>query len=303
MDIRDIKAFLSVAETLNFREAAEQLNMSQPPLTRLISNLEKDLGTKLFHRTTRKVELTGAGLHLLKESKGLLIQLEKMEKEVKSIGKLKAGVLNVGLQYGALHSDLPRLISSYNDEFSGVKTVLSAIETNNIKHDLKTGKMDIIISVDREVDDEIERIELTQQELGFLVSRTHPLANLKSAKLKDLKGSTLIFHGRHDRLGFQKDFAELLKTSRIPVEVYYKKAHESCGTLAVSGKGVLLSTKRLARLHGANVSFVPFADFKPKMKINAFWSKKSSSMSLKAFLNFLFEKAKVPATEMDYHLG
>ncbi len=58
MDIRELKAFTVVAQELNFRKASEALGMTQPPLTRLISNLEESLGVKLFHRTTRTVELT-----------------------------------------------------------------------------------------------------------------------------------------------------------------------------------------------------------------------------------------------------
>ncbi len=63
MELRELKAFIAVAEELNFRKAADRLNMSQPPLTRLISLMEENLNTKLFTRTTRSVELTGAGLH------------------------------------------------------------------------------------------------------------------------------------------------------------------------------------------------------------------------------------------------
>ena len=69
MEIRSLKAFITIAEELNFRKAADKLNITQPPLTRMITQLESDLGCKLFNRTTRSVELTGAGIHLLQKGR------------------------------------------------------------------------------------------------------------------------------------------------------------------------------------------------------------------------------------------
>lgn len=73
MDIKDLRCFIVLAEELNFRQAAEKLHISQPPLTRRIRQLEQELGVSLFERTTRRVALTEAGQSLLREARGLLL--------------------------------------------------------------------------------------------------------------------------------------------------------------------------------------------------------------------------------------
>ena len=65
MEIQDLRAFVAVAEELHFGRAAERLHLAQPPVSRTIKALEKELGAELFHRTTRSVEVTAAGEALL----------------------------------------------------------------------------------------------------------------------------------------------------------------------------------------------------------------------------------------------
>ena len=77
MDLQQIKNFLLLSETLNFRKAAEQINIVQPALSRRIQLLENELGVLLFNRSKRAVSLTEAGIFFKKEANRILLDLNK----------------------------------------------------------------------------------------------------------------------------------------------------------------------------------------------------------------------------------
>jgi DNA-binding transcriptional LysR family regulator len=83
MELRHFRYFVAVAEELNFSRAAKRLGISQPPLSLQIRQLEKEIGTQLFYRRTRGVELTDAGKLLLEEARVILKQVEKAESSVR----------------------------------------------------------------------------------------------------------------------------------------------------------------------------------------------------------------------------
>ena len=300
MEVRELKAFIAVAEELNFRKAAERLNISQPPLTRIINQLEAALGVKLFTRTTRSVELTGAGLHLLKKGKDILAQISQTEMEVRTLQKTKSGKLHLSLNYGAIHSDLPRLISSFKEQFPKISVVIVESSFSNLASSLRSAKIDMAFCPNIFKEQVLNQVPIQSHEIGLLISKINPLSQKKFLKLNDLEGETLIYHGKHEHLGFQEEFLEFLKLKDIRPKVYYKKSKESCAILVGEGKGLLLTSKRAAHITKEAV-YIPFAEYSPRVKFYATWSLDNPSLPLKAFVNFLEEKA--PSSEMDGHLS
>lgn len=300
MEIREIHAFVAVAEELNFRKAAERLHVTQPPLTRLISQLEYDLGVTLFKRSTRKVELTGAGLHLFKRGKDIIASLEEVEREVRSLQKNKAGKVKVAFSGSSIHSNVPQLINVFKKQFPKIEIDLMDVPFHQVQTQLKSGKVDIAFMVNDLRDEGLTRIDVQKEELGLLVPKSHFLGKKREIQLKDLLGETLIFHGKHDALGFQAEFLDYLKSKGISVQVYVKKPKEGCPHLVQEGKGLLLTSRKFLHVRPETV-FVPFMDYSKKLKIYGVWSEENSSLGLKAFINFLIEKASVPVGEEMSH--
>lgn len=303
MDFRELKAFCVVAQELNFRKAADLLGMSQPPLSRLISNLEADLGVRLFHRSTRNVELTGEGLYLFNRSKTLLEQLGNLEGEVKKLKKVNQQTIKIALHHAALHSEIPKLLSSFKLQFPGAKIQFVETKTNQIEKKLLMGELDLAIGVISPKHEDIETQEVNTQELGLLISKDNFLSSKSEVKLRDLEGETLIFHGKDDHLGFQGDFAAFLKKKKIDVKIYYKKSTESCPDLTARDKGILVTSKNMAIKTDPRLIFVPFSDFSPKLKVIALWRKDSPGAQLNALLSFLKENRQAPPSDMDYHFN
>src|SRR5687767_10108543 len=115
MELRQLRYFLAVAEELHFGRAAEKLHMSQPPLTVQIRRLEKELGSELFDRTTRRVSLTPMGESFQKRVKAVLDDLEDAVAEINDVGSGRRGRLRVGFVSSASYTVIPEAVRRFRE--------------------------------------------------------------------------------------------------------------------------------------------------------------------------------------------
>jgi len=302
LEIRELKSFQVVAKELNFRKAAETLGMSQPPLTRLISNLEASLGVRLFHRTTRKVELTGEGLYLYHCSREILEKMEALEKEIRNLKKINKQSMTIALHPAAIHSEIPKLISAFKLKFPGSNIDFIQIPGPQVDRKLLMGELDLAFGVQASKSQQLVSLEIHHQEMGLLISNNNYLSKKTSIKLSDLHGETLIFHGKDDHLGFQKEFEKYLRKLKIHAKIYYRKHGESCSELTEKNVGILITSKSMSQ-KSSKANFVPFSNITPKLKVYACWRREDQSNVLKALISFMQERQQVPSSEMDYHFN
>ncbi|TWS21562.1 LysR family transcriptional regulator [Tsukamurella asaccharolytica] len=126
MELRHLRQFLAVAETEHFGRAADGLHIAGPALSRTVRQLEDHIGTPLFERTTRQVQLTEAGRVFAGEVRSLLAELEDAVGRARLIGEGASGVLRVGVTGSASYGVLPRVVRRLKAELPDVEL---AIET------------------------------------------------------------------------------------------------------------------------------------------------------------------------------
>jgi DNA-binding transcriptional LysR family regulator len=130
MDLRRLRYFVALAETLHFGKAALRLNIAQPPLSHQIRVLEEELGARLFERSNRRVELTPAGQALLPEARSLLAQAERTSAIASRVERGELGELRIGFtSAAALTEVIPRLILGYRREWPGVRLRINELTT------------------------------------------------------------------------------------------------------------------------------------------------------------------------------
>src|SRR5882672_10333797 len=118
MELRHLRYFVAVAEELHFTRAAERLGIKQPPLSFQIRRLERELGTSLFHRLTRGVELTETGALLLDEARGILDQVERIKAGVQSRARGETGSIHLGFAGETCFQPLvPVIIRAYRARY------------------------------------------------------------------------------------------------------------------------------------------------------------------------------------------
>lgn len=143
MDLRQLRYFTALAETLNFHRAAERLHISQPPLTVAIRKLEEDLGVALFDRDPRGVRLTAAGQAALGPARTALAAAEQVREAVRQGAAGLRGRMSVGFIGSAIGDLLPRIVSPFRQAYPEVELALEEMNSVEIVRAIAARRLDI----------------------------------------------------------------------------------------------------------------------------------------------------------------
>lgn len=291
MDLEKLKAFIVVAEELNFRKSAEILGMSQPPLTRRIASLENELDTKLFERTTRRVRLTGAGVLLLREAREIASAISRIESNVRAIGKKTAGVLKIGFSRAAFIVRFPAVIDEFQSRFPKIMLDLREEPSKEIIKHVTNGSLDMGFVEGVISHPELESHEVDFENLGVLFPKRHPLSTRKEIQLSDLKDDTIILHHRGEVAEWHERIARLIKGMSKRPKIYVKGDGECCPILVATGKGVALTIAGVQNIASHHTRFVPIRGL--FLPVRVFWKEENENPYLRTFVSFIIEKRSV----------
>jgi DNA-binding transcriptional LysR family regulator len=146
LDIKQIRYFGVLAETLHFGRAAARLNLSQPPLSRQIAALERELGVALFERSSRAVTLTRAGKSFQADAKAILASIEQSAKNALAAGRGERGELAIGFTSCATFNVMPALARSYAAAFPEVGLKIREMLADELVASVIDGKTDAAIA-------------------------------------------------------------------------------------------------------------------------------------------------------------
>src|SRR3954471_17898190 len=121
VDLGDLRAFIAVAECGAFHEAADQLSISQPALSRRIQKLEETLGVALLRRTTRRVDLTTVGREFLPKARHVLEDLDTALLSIGEIAERRPGRVSVAFVPAAAYFFLPAVIKAFNSWYPKIR--------------------------------------------------------------------------------------------------------------------------------------------------------------------------------------
>lgn len=177
MDLRRIRHFHVLAETLNFSRAAERLHIAQPALSVSIQKLENELGTLLFERTSTGVSLTFSGKAVLVEARRMLYHSEQMQRLAQDASRGTGGSLRVGFVGSAIYRLLPLLVPAFRAEYPGVELVLRESISSRIIESLAEEGLDVgIVRTPLLLPTSAQLLTLQRDPFLLALPRTHPLA-------------------------------------------------------------------------------------------------------------------------------
>ncbi len=182
IDIRQMRYFVTLAETLHFGRAAERLHLTQPPLSRQIAALEKELGVKLLERHSRHATLTRAGQSFLEDSRAVLASFDQACRNAKVADRGEIGELSIGFMMHAAYTVLPGVARRYMAAYPDVDVKLCEVVPNVLIEDILAGRFDAGIIFLPGAVRGLEIRPIYREKLCLSVHTSHPLATRTTAK-------------------------------------------------------------------------------------------------------------------------
>jgi DNA-binding transcriptional LysR family regulator len=195
-ELLDLRAFLAVFDHASFHKAAEQLNLSQPALSRRIQGLEARLGTPLLERSTRQVAPTAAGRRLEPMARRLLDEFDTSLLSISGIGERQSGQITISSIPTAVVYFLPRVIKHFNQRYPLIRLrVLDRAPQEGLES-VMHGEVEFGINMIGSTETDVRFTHLLDDPYVLVCRRDHPLAKKKFIAWRDLAGHPLIRIGR-----------------------------------------------------------------------------------------------------------
>lgn len=257
MELRQLRYFLAVAEELHFGRAAEKLHMSQPPLTVQIRRLEKELGSELFDRSTRRVALTPMGESFQKRVKAVLDDLEDAVAEINDVGSGRRGRLRVGFVSSASYTVIPEAVRRFRELQPRVDLVLRPLTSGEQVEELFEGGLDLGLIRDPEPAPGLTLEPLLTEALVAVIPERHPLASHHEVVPDDLAQEGMILFPYRLMPGFVAQVLRIFKAGRMPHVVQQAIHQETVVGLVAAGLGISILPESISRFQTTGVVIRP----------------------------------------------
>jgi DNA-binding transcriptional LysR family regulator len=203
MELRQIRSFLSIAETLHFGRSAELIHISQPALSNQIRALEEEVGVRLFERNRRKTTLTAAGVAFRNDTAAWLPQLDQAIRRARLAANGKLGLLRIGFISGVGAEIVPNIARQFEDFNPEVEFSLLAIPTAHQLQMLQTGSLDIgFLRLPIGEQSALEVLTVHREPFVLVVPSSHKLAKRKRVRLGEVSGENFVMNERSYAPGF-----------------------------------------------------------------------------------------------------
>ncbi|RSN67515.1 MULTISPECIES: LysR family transcriptional regulator [Actinomadura] len=286
--INQLAGFVAVAEEGHFGRAARRLNMTQPPLSRQIQQLEKELRVRLIDRSSRTVRLTPAGRAFLHDARRLLHDAEDAAQSVRRVTEGRSGVLRLGFTATSAYGVLGNLLRAAGEHLPHIEIVLREAVTRDQLERLAGGDLDVGL-VRPPVPPGLEARPLGAEPLLAALPADHPLCAEDELGLADFHGERVIGYAPFEARYFHDLVVSVFRESGVH-PAYVQHAHQVHTVLALVevGLGIALVPATASRLRLQGVTLRPVRLPNPEpVELHLTWRAANDNPVLRAFLDLL----------------
>lgn len=288
MNTTQIRYFLAAARTLNFTEAAKQLFISQPALSKQITAIENELNMMLFVRSQKKVRLTPAGAVLLKELPKFEDHYDDIIRKAKVANEGVAGELSIGLLEGQMVGDtFTKVYRMFAERFPNISVRLLRDSFSGLRKALEDGSIDMAITLEFDIagvpNIQYETLEICPAIAA--VAKTHPAAKKTVTSWADLKEYTIIAVDEEDCFASDKMIIEDCKRAGFTPMIKYAPTLETAMLWTEAGMGICVVNSMNNLTQNPNIRMLTDMNCKNTISVIA-WKQENINPAIALFTNF-----------------
>jgi DNA-binding transcriptional LysR family regulator len=292
IELRQLRHFIAVAEEMHFGRAAARLHMTQPPLSQSIRQLESELGTPLFVRSSRSVGLSAAGIALLPEARRLLQQMDGLPELTRRAAAGESGRLSVAFVSIADYSVLPQFLRAFRQRYPQVRIDLQEATSDVQAQDLAAGRSDLgllIPPLPERVAAELDYRPVLSEPLVLAAPEgMRGLPARGPVPLSALAGQPLVLFPRRIAPAFHDAILSCLAQGGLAPEIGQEAIQmQTIVALVSAGMGIALVPQSVSNLKRPGVVYRKLRETTPSIETGFAWRRDNPSPVLRAFLSLL----------------
>lgn len=285
IELRHYRYFLALACELNFHNAADRLNISQPGLSRQIKQMEDRLGVPLFHRTQRTVSLTKAGEYLQNEVQHVLNHLQITHDQLRQINNGQLGEIRIGFLGSAMQKVIPEILLRLNDEYPNIHTSLEEMSNNQQVEAILKDKLDIGFVRMPDIPDEIVKQDIRIDHFSLVVPEDHFLTVDTFKSINQAAHEQFILFSSDYSPHYYQTIISIFKDAGFQPRISHKSVHaQTIFKLVEQGLGLAVIPHSLQYGFDLKIRFIDIPHIPQKTTLSAIWKKENRNTCLPYFL-------------------
>ncbi|MGE4373796.1 MAG: LysR family transcriptional regulator [Xanthobacter sp.] len=292
---RQLRYFLTLSEHLHFGRAAQILNISQPPLSASLKQLEDNLGFRLMERTNKSVRLTPAGAIFAEHAARVLGQMKSAQNIAAQISRGTRGELSIGFVPSMLFRRLPALLNSFQESYPNIELKIEEMNSRTQVQSLVNHNIDIGFVHGSSFPEGVVYTPIETERLMCCVPKGHRFARRSQISIADLSGDRVLVFARDFAPHYHDKIVGLLHAENITPHLQFRIQHWFTILVLVSqGMGVSIVPRSMSRSDFVDVVFIDIRNTTAEHEVSMIRRDETPPDVLQAFITLMREQYQLP---------